>query len=277
MVHNYLTRIIIAGLSILMTSCYSDYVYLGLNTHHDPDPVFNYQDSSKIAFVSTQEAYLRVKGISAFPDGGQPKIIYNKTGLYIIDVKSNNTTHLMELSETPPYLYTNTKLLYIDDFICYNCEIDTSKSIDSTLFLSLKNKYVKCFSINIKTKEISIINTAEFNSLDQKNNLKCSLSELNKKLNKIPLAEFGMVIQDIYPKSDEAYIKELIYAKSGGKVSNRAIIEQIISRLNKQEIKSLLKEMNDYKNSLDGWDEVYEKAKYEYYLEETSKSIQKLL
>jgi hypothetical protein len=276
MANKYLLHIIMAGLSILLISCHSNYIHLDYEMSKYPDPVYQHDDSSKIAFISTQEAYRRATGISAFPDGGQSNVIYNKTGLYIIDTENEKLIHLMEISSTP-YLYTDTKLAFIGDFIYYNCEIDTSKSIDSTRVLSLKNKYVKCFSININTKEINQIDTVAFNALFQKSKFECSLTALSKELRKIPLAELGLVIQDIYPKSDKAYIEELIYAKSDGAVSNRAIIEQIISKLDKQEIEAILEEMDEHKNSLDEWDEVYEKGKYEYYLEETSKAIKELL
>jgi uncharacterized protein YqfB (UPF0267 family) len=266
-----------AGLSFFLMSCHSNHVHLEYETSNDPNPVFQYSDSNRIAFISTQRAYLRATGISAFPDGGQSKDIYKKTGIYIINIENKKLTHLLDISSPPlSYLYTDTELLYIDNFVYYNYEIDTSKSIDSARIASLK-KYVKCISVNTKTKEVTSIDKDDFVSLSQKHKKKCTLTELNNKLNKIPLTEFGLVIQDIYPKSDKEYIEELIYAKSDGKVSNRAIIEQIISKLDKQEINTILNRMDEYKNSFEGLDEVYEKAKYEYYLEETSKAIQELL
>jgi hypothetical protein len=268
--------LLMAAMLISLISCHSNYVYLNYEMSKYPYPVYKQNDSSKIAFISTQKAYRKAIGILAFPDGGQSKVIYNKTELCIIDKKNGKLTHLMEISSAP-YLVTHTKLAFIDDFVYYNCEIDTSKSIDSTRVISIRKKYVKCFSININKKKINQIDTAEFNTLLKKNKFKCNLSVLAKELKKIPLAELGLVIQDIYPKSDKAYIEELIYAKSSGSVSTRAIIEQIISKLDKQEIKAILNKMDEYKNSLDGWDEVYEKGKYEYYLEETSKAIKELL
>ncbi|MCK5371281.1 MAG: hypothetical protein KAQ62_22125, partial [Cyclobacteriaceae bacterium] len=69
------------------------------------------------------------------------------------------------------------------------------------------------------------------------------------------------------------YIEETIYLKSDGQTTRRAVIEQIISRLDKQEIKTLLNEMNDYANGLEG----LEKTEYEYYSKETYDGIQELL
>ncbi|MCK5704765.1 MAG: hypothetical protein KAI29_26610, partial [Cyclobacteriaceae bacterium] len=198
--------LLIAAMLILLTSCYSDYVHLKYETSNDPVSVFHYGDSNQVAFVSTQEAYLRAKGITAFPDGGQVKVIYKETGLYICDIKNSKATLLVNVPNTP-YLLTDTKLVYVNDVVYYCCEIDTSKSIDSVLFSSLNKKYVKAFSIDTKTKEVSALDTAKFNLLYQKYNKKCGLSVLNKELKKIPLSEFGLVVQDNYPKSDKAYIE----------------------------------------------------------------------
>lgn len=272
MVPKKLFYIFIAGMLILLTSCYSDYIHLKYETSHDPVSVFHYGDSNQVAFVSTQMAYLRAKGIAAFPDGGQVKVIYRETGLYMCDIKKSKVTLLANVPNTP-YLFTDTKLVYINDVVYYCCEIDTSKSIDSVLFSSLNKKYVKAFSIDIKTKKVKPLDPEKFNSLYQKHNKKCDLSLLNKELDKIPLSEFDLVIQDIYPKSDKAYIEETIYLKSDGQTTRRAVIEQIISRLDKQEIKALLSEMDDYANGLEG----SEKTEYEIFSKETYEGIQDLL
>ena len=54
--------------------------------YYQPHPVYQHGDSTKIAFVPIQKAYLRAKEITTFPDGGQSKVIYIKTGLYIFDL-----------------------------------------------------------------------------------------------------------------------------------------------------------------------------------------------
>jgi hypothetical protein len=83
----------------------------------------------------------------------------------------------------------------------------------------------------------------------------------------------GLQIMNIYPKSQEKYIEETIYLKNESALSRRAVVEQFVSKLSKHEIKLLLKKMDIYKNSLDG----YEKIKYEEYSKETYKQIQALL
>ncbi len=268
--------ILIAAISFLLTSCYSDYVHLKRKTTHYPSSVFQFGDSNLIAFVSTQEAYLRAKGITAFPDGGQSKVIYEETGLYIFDMKNNKLTQLKDLTDSsilPWYVKNRAELLFIDSLVYYYRKVQVLDVEDAKDHSLLKQKYEKCFSVNINTKEVNLIDTAKFNSLYQKYHKKYTLSALNKELKKIPLSEFGLVIQDIYPKSDKKYIKEVIYLKNDGKTTRRAVIEQIISKLNKKKIKDLLRKMDEYKNSLKG----LEKTEYEIYSKETYEDIQELL
>lgn len=68
-------------------------------------------------------------------------------------------------------------------------------------------------------------------------------------LKQLPLSELGLVVQDIYPKTDKDYIKETIFLKNTSSLTRQAVIEQIISKLSKQKIKGLLREMEKYQNN----------------------------
>ena len=242
-------------LSLLLSSCYSDHVHLKLEPKiYNPRAVYQYNDSNLVAFVSTQEAYRRATGISAFPDGGQVKIIYSKTGLYIYDIKNRQLSLLKDMTTSPMHFKNNPRLLFIDSLVYY-----ISESKEST----------ECFLVNINSKEVNVVDTTEFNSLYEKYYKRGDFSGIKK----LPVAEFGLVIQDIYPRSDEEYIDEIVFRTSDGKITRRAIIEQIISKLDKDKIKRLLKRMDDYSKTLEG----YEKSKYDYYSKETYEDIKELL
>jgi hypothetical protein len=253
--------VLLSGVTLLLTSCYSNYVHLKSDVEYwHPNPVYQYADSNKIAFVSTQGAYLRATGISAFPDGGQVKYIFKKTGLYVFDIKNNQLTQLKDLTdsnELPYYVKNRSELLFIDNLVYFYSKVQILNVEDAKDHSLLKQKHEKCYSINISTKETNLVDTAKFNSLHRKYYKKgVDLSGLKK----LPLAEFGLVIQDIYPKSDEDYIEETIYLTSDGQTTRRAVIEQIISKLDKKKIKLLLKKMDDHSKGLEG----YEKSKYDY-------------
>lgn len=265
----------LAVLFSLLTSCYSDYVYLKLDLkYYQPRPVYQHDDSNLVAFVSIQEAYRQATGITAFPDGGQSKVIYKKTGLYIFNIESNKLSLIKDLTafvNFPWYFKDRSELLFIDSLVYYFSKgevLDVEEAKDPLL---VKKKYEKCYSININTNEVSMVDTVMFNTLYRKYYKKKDVDLSG--LKKIPLAQFGLLIQDIYPKPDKKYIEETIYLKNKSKISKRAVVEQIISKLDKTEIKALLKKMDDYRNSLEG----LEKKEYEIYSEETYKRIQALL
>lgn len=243
------------GLSLLLSSCYSDHVHLKLEPHiYHPKAAYQYNDSNLVAFVSTQEAYRRASGISAFPDGGQVKVIYSKTGLYVFDIKNRQLSLLKDMTNSQIHYKNKPKLLFIDSLVYYITEL---------------KEYTKCFSISINSKKVNAVDIAKFNSLYEKYYKRGDSPGIKK----LPLTEFGLVIQDIYPKSDEEYIDEIVYRTSEGKITRRAIIEQIISKLDKDEIKQILKRMDDYSKTLEG----YEKSSYDYYSKETYESIKDLL
>ncbi|NOR44228.1 MAG: hypothetical protein GQ534_01475 [Candidatus Delongbacteria bacterium] len=246
---------LLTGVTLLLSSCYSDHVHLKLEPHiYHPKAVYQYNDSSMVAFVSTQEAYRRATGISAFPDGGQVKVIYRKTGLYIYDIKNRHLSLLKDMTTLPMHFSNKPRLLFIDSLVYYISEL---------------KEYTECFSININSKEVNVVDIAEFNSLYEKYYKRGDFSGIKK----LSLAEFGLVIQNIYPKSDEEYIDEIIYRTSDGQTTRRAVIEQIISKLDKKEIKQILKRMDNYSKTLEG----YDKSSYDYYSKETYESIKELL
>jgi len=92
-------------------------------------------------------------------------------------------------------------------------------------------------------------------------------------LDNLPVKELGLDIMEIYPKPEKEYIRETIYLKNNSPLARRAVIEQIISKLEKNEVEELLEEMDSYMNQLEG----YEKTHYRIHSEETREKIRALL
>jgi|UPI00031D204F hypothetical protein len=74
---------------------------------------------------------------------------------------------------------------------------------------------------------MSQVDSASFNSAYEKRN-EIDFTNFNNQLKKVPLAERGFVINDIYPKSNREYIEETIYLKNDSYLARRAVVEQII-------------------------------------------------
>lgn len=275
-----------AGLLSLMMSCHSDYLSLDYVAHHGA--CWNH-DHTQIAFVASKKAYLSAAGLARFPDGGMPDYLTEDMGLYVLKPEDRHLIRLVDFNDLTSWLSSSrslwkVKLAFNDSLLCYSVlpvtdwefYLTRAQSPDDSLMISdLKNKYEKIYSVDVNTKEVYETNPKLFQSLYQKSREACKigLTSLNTDLAKIPLNEWGLLAQEIYPKSEEAYIEETIFLFNSSPETRRAVIEQIISKKSKTEIKALLKKMDDYKQNLKG----LKKKEYEINSEDTYKRIQSLL
>ncbi len=246
---NYIVFIIlVVSISLIfLTGCHSNYV--SLSTDIKSEGLWN-NAKTKFVFVAQTKAYQSAKGISAFPDGGQSIILLKKTQLYVYDTLSNKLSISAELTGQLGIQYFVRKIFFIDSLV-----------------------YFEHFKVNINTGKVAKTDTTLFLSHKGKgmNNERISTFNLKKKIDKAPIADWGLTLQKIYPKSDKAYFKDFI--RGGSRITSKAIIEQIIATKNKEEIKEILQKMKDHENNLDG----YEKTAYGYYREKSYKNLEVLL
>ncbi|HOF16237.1 MAG TPA: hypothetical protein PLF32_06225 [Bacteroidales bacterium] len=270
---NFKTILIINILAVSMffsfTSCYSDYLTIDYEVHWGA--VWNH-NHTKAAFVASKRAYRPAKGIAAFPDGGTPRYLVEDVGLYVFDYENKSLEELITFNDLANYIGTyrsrwSVTLALSDSMVYY---LLSPVSVDWEA--SLKEKYEQPRAFNIYTKTDATVDSTVFDNLLIKSE-KCDLTSLNKELAKIPLADWGLKPQEIYPKSDKKYIKETIYLLNPSSKTRRAVVEQIIAKQSKAEIELLLKKMDDYKNSLEG----SEKTIYELKSKDTYEQIKALL
>jgi len=276
-------KIFLIPLIFILVSCHSEYVSLDYKIC--PDACYN-NDSTLVAFLATKKAFLKPKGVARFPDGGRSKIIFNKTDLYIYNVQNKkqlNVLHLDDLSLTKDNVLATpkTEISFTDSILFFR--IMSENSWESQLKLAhtasdtanieiLKNLYSKPFLWEFYKQEVWQVDSAEFDSYDRTYK-HVSLTEVYNFVKEVPLTDLGLNIMEIFPKSEKDYINETIYLKNDSKISRKAVVEQIIAKLSKEEIKELLLKMDNHANSLKG----YEKTTYETYSAETYKQIQALL
>lgn len=257
-----LYKTILLTLLPLLTACYSEYVSMDYDIHHYP---CRNESGDKIAFIVSKCAYRPAKGISRFPDGGTPKYLLEETSLFLLDTNSMDLKKITDFDDLIPLLGCHrsnwsTKLACFNDSIY--CSIspvsdwefylrmaETSK--DTQKIKITEEKYNQPLAFHHLKNEHKSITNSVFQQKYTKDK-EISFSAIKKHLSEFPLSEMGLVIQKIYPKSDEAYIKETIFLKNKSRITRQAVMEQIISKLNKQHIKVLLREMDEYKNNLEG-------------------------
>ncbi len=276
---------LIPAIIILLSSCrYSEYLTIDYTVFANPH---SNQEGTKIAFIASKEAYRKPEGISRFPDGGIPKYLIEDVSAYIYDTKKKSIKKIASFSDLadligPSRSNWKTRTVLNDSVFYYYIEpVSDWKFYKNQLpekqeeIRKLENKYRKFSLVNIYTGELRVVDSSEFyqiyNQLHQPT--KISLTELNKKLKKVPLSQWGLNVQEIHPKSEGEYIKETIYLKNDCQMTRRAVIEQIISKLSVKQIRALMDKMEKYKNQLEG----LKKQEYEIYSKETYQMLEDMV
>jgi len=281
---------------ILLQSCHSEY----LNVSIDFDHQFAWKnDSSGFGFLAISSLYKRPEGIAVFPDGGRVKYEYFSAVLYNYDISENKLDRVVDFKDLL-LLYKeaqllNTQLAFTDSLLYYklskpyDIEISTilkraQTNKDSLKVFAFVDKASKAYACNINTTEITEVDSATFNSAmrqkkDDKNLHRLALEYLNK----LSYADWGIILQDIDPQSEETYMKYIVYMEGNTQTRN-AIFEQIIPGFTKKEIGRMLKEMETYKAGVDNKSKASLKYKdklnaenYDKYYESASKRLLEFL
>ncbi len=271
-----LTKILIVSIAFLFTSCYSNYLTMDYLMHHGA--AWN-DNHTKVAFLASKMAYRNAKGIAAFPDGGKSKYLIADVGLYVYDCENESLEKLITFSDLTSWLGPwrakwSVTLALTDTMVCYLISpvpnwdwwIETASTPEAQQFIkSLREKYGQPRAFHIYTETDTAIDSTTFNNLLIESE-KCDLTSLGRLLSKVPLADWGLKLQEIYPKSDRKYIIETIHLYNTSSATRRAVVEQIIAKKSKAKIESILKEMDDYKNSLEEpWKSIYEQKSKDIY------------
>jgi len=260
--------IVLVTVSLLL-SCHSEYLSLDYSIHYG---ACKSADSSFAVFALTTKAYRQATGISRFPDGGIPDYIISDMGLYYLDMKLRSLEKIVELKDFASFIGSSRSLwkTYLNisgDSVMYQVQPVT----DWEKYEKWKEKFQKVYIYNISTKEIT--ESSELTEVVCPESQKMSITDISRILKEIPLSEMGFVLKDIYSKKDEEYIDETIYRKNNSSLTRRAVVEQIISKLSKEEMSGLLIKMDEYRNSLEG----LERTEYDLYSKDIYERIKDLL
>jgi len=275
--------LIVSGLFFL-TSCHSDRLHLSYTVH--PGAKWN-SNHSQLAFIASTKAYRQAMGISVWPDGGSPDYFFENAGLYLFTPAKGELKQLAEFNTLSQQTKNRwkTPIVFQDSVIYFQIIQNTNwqnylkwanTPNDSMQIYFLKEKYKNPFVITISPKHIQEIDSITFaNALSQTKDFgNIKLGEINSLLTQIPVSAWDFDLQQIYPKPEEEYINDLIYAKKGDcSLTRRAIIEQIISSKRPEEIQKIIDKIDAYKNQL----KPRERKEYELFSEETYTLLRKHL
>ncbi len=247
---------------LLILSCHSEYLYTDYGIHHSPvlSPSHN-----SAALVISRRAYLPAKGISRFPDGGLPEYLMQKVGLFILDLETCSLENIMEfdslVSEIGSYRSSwSVKIAYTDSTLC--CSVSP---------VGGDTAYSRIYSHNLNTGKTNIMPARLFKGI-YKRSSETGITEIKKLCPDFKLAQIGIHVRELFPKPDDSYIEETIYLKNGSPVTRKAVVQQIISKLGKDEIILLLDKMYTHKKNLAG----LEKTEYEIRSQDLYDALRKL-
>jgi len=261
------------GLLLILTSCHTKYVSLDYKIKHGA--MWN-NEQTQIAFFVSKKAYRAPKGIARFPDGGISKTVFNEVSLYLFDPENKILSEALTFDSFPSA--ESIKIAFTDSLIYYFFVMDweyhlyfAKTEADSQRVFDSKEKYAMPFVFNKNSRELNNVDTFTFSTVYREEK-KVDYMTLHNQVSEMPLSELGMIIQEIYPKPDKEYINDFL-SSEGNHLTRRAIAEQIISKLSKEEIRDILKKLDDYKNSLEG----FEKEQFEFFSADRYELLKKLL
>jgi hypothetical protein len=138
----------------------------------------------------------------------------------------------------------------------------------------LKEKYSNSYyAFHLNNHAIKTIESEHFKKLFtkcQERNL--SLAEIYTQVSEVPLVQWGLNVQEIFPKSNDEYITETIYLRNECQLTRRAVCEQIIAEMETDQIRALINDMEAYKTQLKGLN----RKEYEIYSQKIRNMLQKL-
>lgn len=266
---------LLLAMSFLMTSCYTSYVSLHFKLLHGA--MWN-SDSSQIAFFVQKKAFRAPVGIARFPDGGISKMVFHEVGLYVFNVDARELEEVFIFDKFPDA--KTIQIAYVDSLIYCLFNIDweyrlshAKSTADTLKIYQYMTHYARPVRFNLKTGKVDYTDTAVFSKVYKKAR-SADYMMLHNHLEKLPLAELGLVLQEIFPKSDNAYVDDFIYSSKGGnRLTKRAIAEQIIAKMSRSDILKIKKKLDRQKDRITG----FERQQFEFYSSDKYKLIQVLL
>ena len=246
-----------------LSSCRSP--YLCMSTDYSYKYAWK-KDNSAFAFTAINRLYRMPEGIAKFPDGGKSKTVYFDAALYYFDIRNEKLNRIADFKDffilyPKKQDYQNLKLAF-DDFRIYykfpdanDFDIQSAKKYvhgkdDSVKLAEAVKNTSKIFVYQANTKETIKINALPENvSWADKNNI-VYLKDLRKNcLKNITCADWGIVLKSVYPQSDKKYKNYIIY-KKGNELSRNAVLKQVVSHFDENQISKMMDRMTKYKAKL---------------------------
>lgn len=258
------------GCVILLSGCYGE---IHLTTNFGYGATYS-DDSTQVVFFKFIEFYRPAKGISAFPDGGQPKMLYVNSSLYKLDTQTQELLLVHDFGSIRAYnarLRTFTR--FTDSSIVFKIAPpsesklktkDPSREVDSIMNSSFKDWLI--YDLNTKT----IRKIEEFDA-DKIPYREVSFDELRRLTSHFTMEDWGVNLNQICPQYKRKRLKGIVQLKNNSDYRD-AIIDLLAPELSNKEIEITIHRINKYVDSKQG----YERSKLIYLKERTIEKLKSI-
>jgi hypothetical protein len=258
------------GLVVLLSGCYGG---IHLTTSFGFGAAYSV-DSTQVVFVKFIEFYRPAKGISAFPDGGQPKMLYVNSSLYKLDSQSQELLLIYDFGSIRAHsarLRTNVR--FTDSSVIFKIapapewKLESkgpSRGVDSTMHNNSNDWLI--YDLNTK-----IIKRIEEFDADKIPYRKVSFEELSRLTSHFTMEDWGINLNEICPQTKRKRLKGIIQLKNNSDYRD-VIIDLLAPELSNKEIETTIKGINKYVDSKQG----YERSKLIFLKERTIEKLESI-
>jgi hypothetical protein len=231
-------------------------------------------DSTQVVFFKFIELYRPAKGILAFPDGGQPKMLYVKSSLYKLDTQNQELLLIHDFGSIRAFnARSRTFARYTDSSIIFKIAPssenksktkDPSKGDDSIMNSSFKDWLI--YDLNTKT----IQKIEEFDA-DKIPYREVSFDELRRLTSHFTMEDWGVNLNQICPQTKRKRLKGIVQLKNNSAYRD-GIIDLLAPELSNKEIETTIQRINKYVDSKQG----YERSKLNFLKESTIEKLESI-
>lgn len=238
-------------IAVTLSGCYG-----GIQVHSDIGWGANYNaDSSKVVFYKFHKVFRHPKGLLRFPDGGISKTLYENISLYLYTYNSDSLIKVYDFGlRNANRSVWKTTAFFVNNDVVFNLSTinfsdDESSDVQPTdsVRTSISHRWFHYRTADSKVIEIEPIEK------DTTANSKASLSLIRKETEHISLLKWGLNFDEIYPQTKRQRLAE-IETLDNSIAYTLAIIELMANDLTEKEIDRLVKRINRFVDSKDGYE-----------------------
>jgi hypothetical protein len=254
---------------LFFVGCYEDNIHV----YEDSSGGLYGQDSTEIYFFKFLSAWQPAAGLTAFPDGGTPRMLINNLSFYRLDRDEDHLQRIYNFGDLP---YQKSR---------WRTFINKQDSI-ITFGLNPLNGWEREITFDEKIRDLqqkiggyfvydpwhqTVDHFFVTDSVPAGDPRDIRTSQLKRMLVDITFKQWGLDLPEISDKTESDFIDDLVQL-NGNRFYRQAVVEQIVSDMTFDQIVTIIDRMQDYRNQLNG----LEQTEYDFAAEQTLQLLNQL-